>query len=249
MKQLITIASVLVLSVNMASCQDAGNSGTASSTAASAGTNKTISGDEFASAINAGGNIQLIDVRTPGEYAGGHIGNAANIDINSDDFAQKVGALDKSKPVYVYCLSGGRSASAASALQQMGFQEIYNLAGGVMKWKAEGKPLGNAVAATGNGMSMDDFSKATSESEYVLVDFHATWCAPCKKLAPIVDEVIRTSKTGVKLLKVDADENKAVVEAKRIDGIPLLELYHNGKLVWSHAGLIDKDDLMKEAGL
>ncbi len=101
----------------------------------------TISVDEFEKKIAAIPNAQLIDVRSAEEYNEGHLGNAKNIDINSDDFTTQLGSLDKTKPVLVYCLSGGRSGRAAGQMEELGFVEIYNMDGGIKKWGGAGKPL------------------------------------------------------------------------------------------------------------
>lgn len=78
--------------------------------------------------------VQLVDVRTPSEFAGGHISNALNIDINNADFDAKIQQLDKSKPVYIYCQSGKRSSNAARRMESLGFTKIYDLKGGIMSW-------------------------------------------------------------------------------------------------------------------
>ena len=85
-------------------------------------------------------NTQLIDVRTPEEYSEGHLVNAINIDVNSDDFDTKVASLDKEKSVMVYCKVGGRSAKAATRLKELGFKNITDLDGGITNWKSENKP-------------------------------------------------------------------------------------------------------------
>lgn len=76
----------------------------------------------------------LVDVRTPGEYNDGHLDNALNIDYNGSGFDQQVDQLDKTKPVYVYCAVGGRSASAAKILSNKGFQ-VVNMSGGYKAWQ------------------------------------------------------------------------------------------------------------------
>lgn len=85
--------------------------------------------------------VQLIDVRTPSEYAEGHLANAVNININDSDFKAKIEALDKTKPILVYCKSGGRSGRACSQLKEMGFTTITDLDGGITDWKAHEKPI------------------------------------------------------------------------------------------------------------
>ena len=82
-------------------------------------------------------DIQLVDVRTPGEYEEGHIDNALNIDVTDDAFVKNIEQLDKEKPVMVYCRSGHRSARAAEILKEKGFKKIYNLDGGFMAWESE----------------------------------------------------------------------------------------------------------------
>lgn len=83
----------------------------------------------------------LLDVRTSGEYEQGHIENATNIDVLGADFSAKINELDKSKPVYVYCKSGGRSTRAMNQMKELGFTEIYNLQGGFSDWAAQGLPF------------------------------------------------------------------------------------------------------------
>lgn len=80
------------------------------------------------------GNIQLIDVRTPQEFAEGHIDNAKMIDYMQSDFMNKMSKLDTSKVLYIYCRSGNRSGKAARKLEAMGFPKIYDLKGGILNW-------------------------------------------------------------------------------------------------------------------
>ena len=83
----------------------------------------------------------LIDVRTPEEYAEGHIDNARLIDVNANDFVEKINLLPKDKPVYVYCRSGKRSLKAATILHDNGFKHIYNLESGLTGWIENGLPI------------------------------------------------------------------------------------------------------------
>ena len=79
--------------------------------------------------------VQLVDVRTPREYKGGHISKAINIDLfQGGSFKQAFEKLDKSKPVYLYCRSGSRSKKAAQKVLDMGFEKVYDLKGGYMRW-------------------------------------------------------------------------------------------------------------------
>jgi rhodanese-related sulfurtransferase len=76
----------------------------------------------------------LLDVRTKGEIAKGAIPGHTSIDFFDEAFEEKIEKLDKSKPVYVYCASGGRSGEAMELMQKKGFSEIYNLDGGYSAW-------------------------------------------------------------------------------------------------------------------
>ena len=80
----------------------------------------------------------LVDVRTPGEFAGGYIPGAVNIALQ--ELNQRLNKIPKEKPVVVYCRSGNRSASAAQALLQAGYSEVYDL-GGIIEWSRQGMPI------------------------------------------------------------------------------------------------------------
>ena len=86
-------------------------------------------------------NTVVLDVRTPKEFAAGHIPGAVNIDWNADDFGKKVAALDKSKTYLVHCAVGGRSAKASDKMTALQFTDVYNLEGGMKAWEKAGKPV------------------------------------------------------------------------------------------------------------
>ncbi|QCX37040.1 rhodanese-like domain-containing protein [Aureibaculum algae] len=81
--------------------------------------------------------VQLIDVRTPKEYDAGHLKSSKNINVFDKNFMTQMETLDKTKPVYVYCKSGKRSANASSKLKAAGFTKIYDLQGGFVAWSKE----------------------------------------------------------------------------------------------------------------
>ena len=80
-------------------------------------------------------DIQLVDVRTYVEFDKGHIEGAKNIDYLADDFEAQMSKLDRDKPIYIYCASGGRSEVTASMLHELGFKNINDLSGGYIAWK------------------------------------------------------------------------------------------------------------------
>ena len=88
----------------------------------------------FEAGMNEDIDAVLLDVRTPGEYAEKHIPGSLNINLMDPRFMSKVNELDKNKTYYVYCRSGGRSASACGAMGRAGFERLHNLSGGIMGW-------------------------------------------------------------------------------------------------------------------
>ena len=80
-------------------------------------------------------DIQVVDVRTSEEYKTGFIAHSQNIDYLSPTFEEDLTKLDKSKPILVYCKSGGRSGKCTKKLQEAGFVKIYDLEGGIAQWK------------------------------------------------------------------------------------------------------------------
>ena len=97
--------------------------------------------DEFENVIGKGNGI-ILDVRKPEEFKDGHIKGAINANWqNLPEFTDKTAQLDKSKPVYIYCLAGVRSAKAADWLLKNGFKNVIGLDGGIKAWKDAGKAL------------------------------------------------------------------------------------------------------------
>ena len=72
----------------------------------------------------------------------------------------------------------------------------------------------------------------------VLVDFYAAWCGPCKTMAPILEQVAARHGGKVRIIKIDVDRNAAVAQQFRVQSIPTLILFHQGKPVWRQAGVV-----------
>jgi rhodanese-related sulfurtransferase len=109
-----------------------------SSTGSATTVNLNVS--EFSQKITEPGVI-IVDVRTPEEFASGHIEGALNIDFNSGNFANEITRLNPSETYAVYCRSGSRSGQAASIMHKAGFHDVSNLNGGVIDWTNDGLPL------------------------------------------------------------------------------------------------------------
>ncbi len=82
--------------------------------------------------------LAVLDVRTPEEFAAGHIAGATNLDYKSEDFAAQVAALPKDKDYVVYCRTGHRSSLAQEAMRTMGFRHVANMARGITAWRDGG---------------------------------------------------------------------------------------------------------------
>lgn len=102
---------------------------------------QSLSPEEYSKKIKSLPNATIVDVRTPGEFSEDHLKNAINIDWKSGDFEKKIKALDKNKPVFVYCLAGGRSSNALKKMKELGFKEVYDLSGGISAWKNAKLPV------------------------------------------------------------------------------------------------------------
>ncbi len=126
MKKLIASFAALIL---LAGCSSTGSASTV---------NLNVS--EFSQKITEP-DVIILDVRTPEEFASGHIEGALNIDFNSGDFANEITRLNPSENYAIYCRSGSRSGQAASIMHKAGFHDVSNLNGGVIDWTNAGLPL------------------------------------------------------------------------------------------------------------
>lgn len=201
----------------------------------------TIDTNSFAEKLKSTENPQLLDVRTPEEYSTGHIGNAVNMNWNDDNFVTNADKLDKSKPVFVYCKVGGRSAQAADKLAGMGFTEIYNLDGGIMKWNA----TNNVPSSKIIGICDQEYAELVKTNERLLVDFSAKWCTPCQKMKPFMAKLETEMKDKIKVVQFDVDENQTIVGQMKLTGLPTIIYYEKGVEIWRNTGFISEEDLKK----
>ena len=202
---------------------------------------QNVDANTFEQKINAGG-VQVLDVRTAGEYSGSHLKNVMLADwTNKAQFEERVKYLDKNKTLLVYCAAGGRSGQAAVWLKEQGFKEVVNLQGGITAWNAAGKPVvreGGAVE-----LSTAAFNATIASSGIVLVDIGATWCPPCKKMEPILDELSKTLQGKYTLLKVDGGNDVTVMKELGAAVLPTFMVYKNGKLSWKKEGIATLEEL------
>ena len=206
---------------------------------------ENISKDLFAQKIKD--DVLILDVRTPDETQLGIIEGATLINIYDDDFETKIDLMEKSKPILVYCASGGRSSQAATILAEHGFMEIYNLEGGLYGWQNAGFPVTQAKSdLTSLKMTEDDLTALIQNEEVMLIDFYAPWCAPCKKMAPIIDEIEEDYAPWVSVEHVDVAANPSLGGSFDVSSIPVFAIFQDGKEIWRNTGLTEKTVLKSE---
>ena len=238
MQKIISI-TFLFLSVLFSSCTNSQPS------------NTNLSAVDFNKKIESLPEGNIVDVRTTQEFSEGHIKNAVNIDWNGSAFDAQISKVDKTKPVFVYCLGGGRSASAASKMREMGFKEVYELNGGMMAWRSSGlaETKDASVAAKPEGMSKAEFDKLIVSDKAIIVDFYAEWCPPCKKMRPHLDEISKEMANEVLVIKIDVDKNPTLAQEMKVEGLPTLQFYKAGKLSSTKLGYLTKEELIQQAKL
>ena len=185
---------------------------------------------------------QLLDVRTAREYQSSHLKNALQADwLNPQQFADRTQYLDKSKPVYVYCASGARSAEAAKWLLSKGFNNVQNLKGGISAWKMEGRSVEAVNSET--QMTLSKYTELSRSADIVLVDVGAEWCPPCKKMEPVLKQLQEEVGGRFSLVKVDGGIDIEVMKSLKVEGIPVFIVYKNGKEVWRKTGVVELKEL------
>jgi rhodanese-related sulfurtransferase len=188
----------------------------------------------------------ILDVRTPDEVAQGHIAGASVLDIYDKDFERKLNLMQKDKPIYVYCRSGGRSSKAAQTMDANGFRSIFNLTGGIGAWNDAKLPLEkpkNVSVKKAAPLSLIDFEKKLAAKSVALADFHTEWCMPCKQMAPVIDSLEKKFENQASIIRVDLDSSPELGSTFEIKGVPVFILFVDGKEQWRHSGTIEADVL------
>lgn len=92
---------------------------------------------------------------------------------------------------------------------------------------------------------MEKFTDIISSDVPVLVDFYATWCGPCKAMAPAVAQVGQAVQGKARVLKIDIDRNQAIAQQLQIQAVPTFAIFKKGKVVWRHSGMLDARSLQQ----
>jgi len=201
-----------------------------------------LNADDFEKAIRSASPVQVLDVRTPGEYFSGHISDALLADWNDrKEFDRRISYINKDQPLYVYCQAGGRSAAAAAKLRKLGYQNVYELNGGINGWKASGKPLEGEADA--KQMGLDELNASIGTKGTVLVDFGAAWCPPCKRMEPVIQNLLSDKGLSFSLVKVDGGRDQDILQKYQVTELPVFIVFKDGKQVWRKNGVATEDEL------
>jgi thioredoxin 1 len=92
---------------------------------------------------------------------------------------------------------------------------------------------------------METFHQLIQSMAPVLVDFYADWCGPCKAMNPVIQEVAKEVKGRARVIKVNIDKSESAANQYNVRAVPTFMIFRNGKAVWRHAGMIDKQSLLK----
>lgn len=187
-------------------------------------------------------DIQLLDVRTPEEFDEGHLENAMLADWkNKEEFERRIEAMDKNIPVLVYCRSGGRSLEASQFLESKGF-EVVELLGGINAWNEAEKKVEKVKEKA--PVSAEAYQQMIQSSEYVLVNYGASWCPPCVKMAPVL-EALKEVRPQLTVVDIDAGSQRALMNTHSIKEVPTYVLYQDGQEVWRKSGVTELSEFVQ----
>lgn len=196
-----------------------------------------VSLETFYTKIKSQKNPQIIDARGADEFALNHINGAVNFNLQSENYAKSVTTLDKSKPVFIYSIGAGRSVALENELLKNGFKEAYSLEGGIANWIGNGKPF---YSNSKSKLSLAEYNKIISDNNTVLVDIGSKYCAPCKKVKPILETIRAQYGEDLKIVEIELEDSPQVIaDLKTVKIFPTLLLYRKGKIALKKEGLTD----------
>jgi len=208
--------------------------------------NNLVSANKFSEIISNDKSAIIIDVRTPDEFNKGHLKNSLNVNWFDENFDENLNIFSKDLPVMVYCLSGGRSSQANERIKSLGFKNVYELDGGILEWRKNKLPEATLNNNFKNSLTVEDFNNFIETDKIVLVDYYANWCAPCKIMEPYLDEISNEYSNSLELVRINYDQNLPLVRSLEVYGLPVLQIFKDKELLWSHVGFIEKSLVVNE---
>jgi len=202
-----------------------------------------VSAEDFYTKLVDDNSSIIIDVRTPEEFSKGHLRNALNINWFDENFESQLEILSRERPVFIYCLSGGRSAKALDKISGMGFKNSYELDGGILEWRKNNYPESIIKVDHEKSLSVNEFSELITSDKIVMVDYFAKWCAPCKVMEPFLDDLSEKYSDKLKFIRIDYDQNLPLVKSLGVQGLPVIQIYYDNQLLWSQDGFSDKNTI------
>lgn len=192
---------------------------------------------QFAEKLKAQAILQLIDARSPEEFALNHIPEAINVNRQTDGYETIIKGISPSKPVFVYSIANGRSVALAADLRKKGFNEVYVLDGGIGAWTGSGNTLYNTAK---KGLTLDEYNRILANNKLVLVDIGSRYCGSCKKVKPVLETLRQQHGDALTIVEIDLEESPALIASlKTVSSFPYLILYKQGEIVLKRAGLTD----------
>jgi thioredoxin 1 len=205
-----------------------------------------LSSEEFSKKIKSDQAI-LLDVRTQTEFLNGYIKGAGQLNYYNLCFKKKLLLLPKDQPVYLYCNTGYRSKRAAQILVKNGYKQVFNLENGIMEWNLNNFPVivdPNAPPNSENKMEAEEYYALIKSGKRVFIDFYAPWCAPCRKMMPMIDGLKKEYKGKVTVVKINADASKKLVKELKLRSVPHFRYYKSGEKLFEHNGVLDKKQIV-----
>ena len=191
--------------------------------------------------------VVLIDVRSENEYEMMHIKNAISMPVNKIE--ESINSIKKEQNIMIYCSTGSRSKQAINKFNSMGYYNIYiweyaALANFIYKDLIE-YPKNMQEECMIYKIKDENFDDTIlKEDGLKLVEFYATWCGPCMRLSPILEE-ISNSRSSYKIYKLNVDESKKIAKRYFIDTIPAMLIYKDGKLLDKYIGFKTKKEIIE----
>lgn len=200
--------------------------------------------EQFETKLKAAGKTaQILDARLLEEYQQNHLEGATNFNTTDQaGFERESAKLDKNRPVFIYSIANGRSVKLAGELRNAGFKDVTVVPGGLSGWVGRGKPV---ISTVGKGLSLTEYTASLKSDKLVLVDFGSRYCGSCKKLAPTVDSLKSENEGSLKVVKIEAYENKDLTKEVGVLQLPTLILYKNNQVVWKKTGVTSKAEIEK----